>query len=249
MSTYLAEAIGMALLILFGEGVVANVLLARSKGQNSGWIVITFGWAIAVMVAVYAVGRVSGAHLNPAVTLALASIGAFPWSDVAGYVAAQMVGAMVGATLVWLVYLPHWSATTDPALKLAVFSTGPAINHPASNVLSEFIASAAFMFALLGIAANAQMLTRPNDVDLSVVFSSGLQPLLVGGLVLGIGLSFGGPTGYAINPARDLGPRIAHTLLPIAGKGSSDWGYAWVPVVAPLAGCVVGAQLFKLFGF
>ena len=239
----------MALLILFGEGVVANVLLARSKGQNSGWIVITFGWAIAVMVAVYAVGRVSGAHLNPAVTVALASIGAFPWSDVPGYIAAQMAGAMIGATLVWLMYLPHWAATTDPGLKLAVFSTGPAIDRPGPNVLSELIASAAFMFALLGIAANAQMLTRPNDIDLSVVFSSGLQPLLVGGLVLGIGLSLGGPTGYAINPARDLGPRLMHAVLPIAGKGSSDWGYAWVPVVAPLIGCVIGAQLFKALGF
>ncbi len=249
MSNYVAEAIGMAVLILFGEGVVANVLLARSKGENSGWIVITFGWAVAVMTAVYAVGRLSGAHLNPAVTVALASIGAFPWADVPGYIAAQMAGAMIGAVLVWLVYLPHWAVTPSSSLKLAVFCTAPAINKPLANLLTETLATAAFVFALLGIAANAQMLTRPGDIDLSVVFSSGLQPLLVGALVLGVGLSLGGPTGYAINPARDLGPRLAHFLLPIAGKGPSDWAYAWVPVVGPMFGGVIGAQLFKAFGF
>jgi glycerol uptake facilitator protein len=249
MINYTAEAIGTALLILFGNAVVANVLLARSKGQNSGWIVITFGWAIAVMVAVYAVGRLSGAHLNPAVTVALASIGAFPWADVPGYIGAQMLGAFVGAMFVWLLYLPHWAATSDANLKLAVFCTGPAIRHTPSNLLTETIATAAFIFALLGIAANAQMLVRPGDVDLSVVFSSGLQPLLAGGLVLGVGLSLGGPTGYAINPARDLGPRIAHFMLPIPGKRDSDWGYAWIPVIAPLVGGTIGAQLFRVLGF
>jgi len=249
MVNYTAEAIGMALLIVFGDGVVANVLLARSKGESSGWIVITFGWAVAVMVAVYAVGRLSGAHLNPALTLALASIGAFSWADVPGYIAAQMLGAVVGAVLVWLLYLPHWRITQDANLKLAVFCTAPAVRNPAANFLTETIATAAFVFAVLAIAANAQMLVKPGDIDLSVVFSSGLQPLLVGGLVLGVGLSLGGSTGYAINPARDLGPRIAHFLLPIPGKRDSDWGYAWIPVAAPIVGAVIGAQLFRVLGY
>jgi glycerol uptake facilitator len=249
MINYTAEAIGTALLIVFGDGVVANVLLARSKGEKSGWIVITFGWAVAVMIAVYAVGRLSGAHLNPAVTIALASIGAFPWADAGGYIAAQMIGAAIGAVLVWLLYLPHWSITSDADLKLAVFCTGPAVRHPAANFLTEAIATAVFVFAVLAIAANAQMLAAPGDIDLSVVFSSALQPLLIGGLVLGVGLSLGGPTGYAINPARDLGPRIAHFVLPIPGKRDSDWGYAWIPVVAPVVGGVVGAQLFRVLGF
>jgi glycerol uptake facilitator protein len=249
MINYAAEAIGTALLILFGDGVVANVLLARSKGEGSGWIVITFGWAVAVMTAVYAVGRVSGAHLNPAITLALASIGAFQWADVLGYVTAQMIGAFVGAVLVWLIYLPHWPVTHNADLKLAVFCTGPAIRKATANVLTETIATAAFVFAVLAIGANAQTLARPGDIDLSVVFSNGLQPLLIGFLVLGVGLSLGGPTGYAINPARDLGPRLAHFVLPIVGKGDSDWGYAWIPMVGPLIGGVLGAQLFKSIGF
>ena len=249
MIDYTAEAIGTALLILFGDGVVANVLLARSKGEKSGWIVIVFGWAVAVMIAVYAVGRLSGAHLNPAVTVALASIGAFPWADVPGYIAAQMIGAIIGAALVWLTYLPHWPATPDADLKLAVFCTAPAIRRPAANFLTETIGTAAFVFAVLAIAANAQMLTAPGQIDLSVVFSSGLQPLLIGGLVLGVGLSLGGPTGYAINPARDLGPRVAHSILPIPGKRDSDWAYAWIPVAGPIAGGIIGAQLFRVFGF
>ena len=249
MINYTAEVIGTALLILLGDGVVANVLLTRSKGENSGWIVITFGWGVAVMVAVYAVGRLSGAHLNPAVTLALASIGAFPWTAVPGYLAAQMFGAVIGAVLVWLTYLEHWAVTQDADLKLAVFCTGPAIRRPAANLLTETIATAAFVFAVLAIGANAQMLAKPGDIDLSVVFSSGLQPLLVGGLVLGVGLSLGGPTGYAINPARDLGPRIAHFLLPIPGKRDSDWGYAWIPIAGPIIGGVIGAQIFRVVGF
>jgi glycerol uptake facilitator protein len=249
MINYTAEAIGMALLILFGDGVVANVLLARSKGEKSGWIVITLGWAVAVMIAVYAVGRLSGAHLNPAVTVALASIGAFSWADVPGYIAAQMIGALIGAALVWLTYLPHWSLTADADLKLAVFCTGPAVRRPAANLLTEIIGTGAFVFGVLAIAANAQMLTTPGQIDLSVVFSSGLQPLLIGGLVLGVGLSLGGPTGYAINPARDLGPRLAHFILPIAGKRDSDWSYAWIPVAGPIVGGIIGAQLFRVFGF
>jgi glycerol uptake facilitator protein len=249
MQTLLAEAVGTMMLVLLGDGVVANVLLARSKGQNSGWIVITTGWAVAVTVAVYAVGRISGAHLNPAVTIGLASIGSFPWSDVAGYVIAQMIGAFVGAVLVWLTYLPHWGLTEDPDAKLGIFCTGPAVRRPVSNVITEVIGTVVLLFGILAIAANAQTLTRPNEVDLSVVFSRGLQPLLVGILVLGIGLSLGGPTGYAINPARDLGPRLAHAILPIPGKRDSDWGYAWIPVVAPIIGGILGAALYSIVGF
>src|SRR4051794_12328645 len=249
MKPYLAEFLGTMILILLGDGVVANSLLARSKGENSGWLVITTGWGIAVAMAVYAVGRISGAHLNPAVTVALAAIGSFPWTDVAGYIAAQLAGAFVGAVLVWLAYLPHWEVTADPAAKLGVFCTGPAIQRTAPNFLTEVIGTAALLFGILAIAANAQDLAKPGDVDLSVVFSRGLQPLLVGVLVLGIGVSLGGPTGYAINPARDLGPRLAHAVLPIAGKGPSDWQYSWIPVVAPLVGGIVGAVLYSAIGF
>jgi len=249
MKPYLAEFLGTMILVLLGDGVVANALLARSKGENAGWIVITTGWGVAVAIAVYSVGRISGAHLNPAVTLALAAIGSFSWTGVPGYLVAQIAGAFAGAVLVWLVYLPHWKPTVDPRTKLGVFSTGPAIPHAGSNFLTEVIGTAMLLFGILAIAANAQDLARPGDVDLSVVFSRGLQPLLVGVLVLGIGLSLGGPTGYAINPARDLGPRLAHALLPIAGKGSSNWQYAWIPVVAPIIGGIAGAVLYSAIGF
>jgi len=249
MQTYLAEAIGTMMLVLLGDGVVANVVLERSKGQHSGWIVITVGWGVAVAIAVYAVGRVSGAHLNPAVTIALATIGSFPWREVPAYIAAQMLGAIAGAVLVWLTYLPHWSVTDDRGAKLGVFCTAPAIRRAGANVICEVIGTMALLFGILAIAANAQTLSKPGDIDLSFVFSRGLQPLLVGVLVLGIGLSLGGPTGYAINPARDLGPRIAHAILPIPGKGSSDWGYAWIPVIAPIAGGIAGAGLYALVGF
>jgi glycerol uptake facilitator protein len=249
MHTWLAEAIGTMILVLLGDGIVANALLAKSKGQNAGWIAITTGWGVAVAVAVYAVGRISGAHLNPAVTIALATIGSFPWADVAGYIAAQMVGAFAGGVLVWIAYGPHWRATTDADAKLAVFSTGPAIRATAGNLAAEIIGTAVLLFGILAIAANAQTLTRPGDVDLSVVFSRGLQPLLVGILVLGIGLSLGGPTGYAINPARDLGPRLAHAVLPIPGKRDSDWSYSWIPVVGPIIGGIIGALLYTIVEF
>ena len=249
MEKIAAEAIGTMLLVLLGDGVVANVLLARSKGQNSGWIVITMGWGVAVALAVYAVGRISGAHLNPAVTVGLASIGSFPWPDVPGYIVAQVVGAFVGAALVWLAYLPHWAVTSDKDAKLGVFATGPAIRNSAANVVTEVIGTAVLVFGVLAIAENAQTLARPGAIDLSVVFTGALQPLLVGILVLGIGLSLGGPTGYAINPARDFGPRLAHAVLPIAGKRDSDWSYAWIPIVGPLIGGVVGAVLFRAVGF
>jgi glycerol uptake facilitator protein len=249
MQTLLAEALGTALLVLLGDGVVANVVLNRTKGNNSGWIVITVGWGVAVAMAVYAVGRISGAHLNPAVTISLATIGGFSWAEAPGYIAAQMVGGFAGAVLVWLVYLPHWDVTPDPSAKLASFATGPAIRNTMTNLVGETIGTAALMFGILAIAANAQTLSKPGDVDLSFVFSRGLQPLLVGVLVLGIGLSLGGPTGYAINPARDLAPRFAHAVLPISGKGSSDWEYAWIPVVGPVVGGVLGAGLYSLIGF
>ena len=249
MQSLLAEAIGTMILILLGNGVVANVVLQRTKGNNSGWIVIATGWGVAVAIAIYSVGRISGAHLNPAVTIALASIGSFPWAQVPGYIAAQLVGGFAGGVLVWLAYLPHWGVTPDPADKLAVFSTGPAIRSTAANAICEVIGTAMLLFGALAIAANAQHFAKPGDIDLTAVFSRGLEPLLVGVLILGIGLSLGGPTGYALNPARDLGPRLAHAVLPIAGKGSSDWGYAWIPIVAPIIGGLAGAGLYTLVGF
>jgi glycerol uptake facilitator protein len=230
-----AETIGTAILILLGDGVVAGVLLNKSKGQNAGWVVITFGWGFAVMAGVFAVGQFSGAHLNPAVTLGNAFIGNTEWGDVPKYLIGEFLGAFIGAVLVFLAYLPHWGETEDPGLKLAVFSTGPAIRNPPANVLTEVIGTFMLVFGILAILANKASAGDP------------LVPLIIGLLVVGIGMSLGGPTGYAINPARDLGPRIAHAILPIPGKGPSDWGYAWVPVVGPIIGGVLGALGFDLF--
>ncbi len=235
MSAYLAEVVGTALLILFGDGVVANVLLNKSKGNGGGWIVITAGWGIAVMVGIYAVGTISGAHLNPAVSLALASIGEFKWELVPGYIAAQMAGAMIGAVLVWLSYLPHWRETSDQGAKLGIFCTAPGIRHTPGNLICEIIGTAVLVFGALAIPSKANLVAEG--------WATGFGPLLMGLLVFGIGLSLGGPTGYAINPARDLGPRIVHALLPIPGKGGSDWGYAWIPVVGPIIGGLLGAAL------
>ena len=245
MNPYLAELIGTAILILLGNGVVANVVLNKSKGQNSGWIVITVGWALAVAFAVYTVGRISGAHINPAVTVALASVGAFPWNQVAGYIAAQIAGATIGATLVYLSYLAHWEETEDQGGKLACFATAPAIRKIGPAFITEFIGTAMLVFGVLAIGKVA-LGAGTTDAAWTLAVSTYFGPLLVGLLVLSIGVSLGGPTGYAINPARDLGPRIAHALLPIKGKGSSDWSYAWVPIVAPILGGVAGAQLFNL---
>ncbi len=245
MEVYLAEFVGTLILILLGDGVVAGVLLRESKAENSGWIVITFGWGLAVAIAVYSVGAISGAHINPAVTVGFASIGAFSWAQVPGYIIAQMLGAFVGAVLVWVHYLPHWRETEDPGLKHAVFSTGPAIRNFAANFVSEVIGTAMLVFGVVALVANIERFSE----DVLSVFAIGLLPLIVGLLVVVIGLSLGGPTGYAINPARDLGPRIAHAVLPIAGKGSSDWSYAWIPVAAPLVGGVIGAVAYSiLFG-
>jgi glycerol uptake facilitator protein len=230
-----AEVIGTALLILLGDGVVAAVLLAQSKAQNSGWIVITWGWGMAVMVAVFAVGQFSGAHLNPAITLGFAVIGDTEWSDVPAYLGGEFVGAMIGAFLVWAAYSNHWGATEDPGLKLAVFCTGPAIRNTVANIITEIIGTFVLVFGVLAFFAN------------EATAATGLGGLLVGLLVLAIGLSLGGPTGYAINPARDLGPRIMHAILPIPGKGPSDWGYAWIPVAGPIIGGIIGAVAFDAF--
>jgi len=237
MKPFIGELVGTALLILLGDGVVAACLLKRSKAENAGWMVITTGWALAVAMAVYTAGPSSGAHLNPAITLGLALVGKFRWSLVPAYLLAQFLGAFCGALLVWLAYLPHWPETENKDSKLMVFSTAPAIRRLPFNLLTEIIGTFVLVFGVLAILAN----TAPTQ--------SGLAPLLIGFLVWAIGLSLGAPTGYAINPARDLGPRLAHALLPIPQKRDSDWGYSWVPVAGPLLGGVAGAVAYVgLFG-
>jgi glycerol uptake facilitator protein len=225
---FLGEVVGTATLILFGDGVVAGVLLNRSKAQNAGWVVITFAWGLGVYMGVLAASAVEGGlgHINPAVTIGLASIDAVEWGDVPILIAGQFLGAAIGALLVWLAYLPHWEQTDDPGLKLAVFSTGPAIRNVPANLITEIIGT---FILVLGILA-----LNPAAETLGIAFAVAL-------LVVVIGMSLGGPTGYAINPARDLGPRIMHFILPIAGKGDSDWSYSWVPVVGPVIGGVIGA--------
>lgn len=231
MNAFLGELVGTMLLIILGGGVVAGAILKGTKAENSGWIVITIGWGLAVAISVYAVSNFSGAHNNPAVTLALAAVGDFPWQQVPLYITAQLIGAFLGATLVWIHYLPHWKETKDQTTKLAVFSTGPAIRKPWSNLVSEIIGTFILIIGISVIGANK--------------FSEGLNPLVVGLLVVAIGLSLGATTGYAINPARDLGPRLAHFILPIYGKGHSDWSYAWIPIVGPSLGGMLGALVYK----
>lgn len=233
MNAYLAEFLGTAILILFGGGVCANVNLKRSVGNNADWIVIATGWGLAVAMGAFAVGKFSGAHLNPAVSIALAMDGGFSWAQVPGYIVCQMLGGIVGGALVWLMYLPHWKATEDQATKLGVFSTAPAIKNYFANFLSEIIGTTALTLGILFIGVNK--------------IADGLNPLIVGALIIAIGLSLGGTTGYAINPARDLGPRIAHAILPIAGKGGSNWSYAIVPVLGPIAGGMLGAVIYEVF--
>lgn len=235
MDPYLAELVGTFVLISLGCGVNAGVTLTGSYVKESGWLVIALGWGLAVTLAIFAVGNFSGAHINPAVTLGLAAVGEFPWEQVPGYILAQMLGAIIGATMVWIHYLPHWAKTEDQAAKLGVFSTGPAIPARFSNMISEISGTFILLFGIMFIGANE--------------FTDGLNPIVVGSLIVAIGVSLGGTTGYAINPARDLGPRIAHAILPIAGKGSNNWKYASIPVLGPIIGGVWGTLAYKfIFG-
>lgn len=254
MTPFVGEIVGTAILVYLGDGVVANVALKNTFGEGAGWIVITWGWSMAVFVAVFCAGPFSGAHINPAVTVGLATAGTFAWTTVPLYLAAQFIGAAIGAGLVWLHYRPHFAATDDPQAKLAVFCTGPAIDAPVSNVVSETLGTMMLVFAVL-------YLTGPQ-LDLTGLFVMGegvpqqpgpgglgsLDALPVGLVVLVIGLALGGTTGYAINPARDLSPRLMHQLLPIPGKRDSNWGYAWIPVVAPLLGGILAALLSMVVG-
>jgi glycerol uptake facilitator protein len=234
-SSFLGEMMGTLVLILLGNGVVANVVLDKSKGQNAGWIVITAGWAFAVTMGIFVAQKFGseGAHLNPAVTLAMA-IKSGDWSFVPTCILAQMLGAILGSVLVWLAYLPHWAETRDQSAKLAAFCNAPAVRNTTANLITEIIATMMLIIGVVSIYGGEK---------------SGVAPFLVGILVWAIGLSLGGSTGYAINPARDLGPRIAHALLPISGKGGSDWGYSWIPVVGPMIGALLAGGFLKMFGF
>jgi glycerol uptake facilitator protein len=244
MSAVMAELVGTALLLLLGDGVVANVVLKGTKGSNAGWIVITWGWGMAVFVAVFSVAAFSGAHLNPAVTVGLATAGAVPWDTVPTYLAAQFIGAALGAFLVWVQYHAHFGVTEDKDAKLAVFCTGPAIRSTGLNFVSEVIGTFVLVFGVLYMVAPS--VGGPGGIDGGL---GAIDALPVGLLVLVIGLALGGTTGYAINPARDLSPRIVHALVPMpGGKRDSDWSYAWIPVVGPIAGGVVAALAFLALG-
>jgi glycerol uptake facilitator protein len=232
MSPYLAEFLGTMLLVTMGNGVVAGVTLKRSKSENAGYLVVVLGWGLAVTLGIYAVGRISNAHLNPAVTLALFVNNDFPGNMVIGYILAQFAGAFAGAMLVWIHYIAHWKFTESPAEKLGVFCTGPAIRSYGANFVSEMIGTMILVMGILFIGANK--------------FVDGLNPLVVGGLIVSIGLSLGGTTGFAINPARDFAPRLAHAVLPIPGKGTSDWAYSWVPVLGPITGGLLGSWFFNI---
>ena len=231
MSPYLAEFLGTCLLIIIGDGVVASVVLKGTKAENAGWLTIVIAWGIAVTLAIFVAGQASGAHVNPAVSIALAFNGSFDWALVPGYCLAQISGAMVGSVIVWLHYMPHWGKTENPSAKLSVFCTGPAIRSTVSNLVSEIIATVILILGLLFIGTNK--------------FTDGLNPVVIGLLIVAIGLGLGSTTGFAINPARDLGPRIAHFILPIPGKGSSDWSYAWIPIVGPIAGGLLGVWIYQ----
>jgi glycerol uptake facilitator protein len=233
MSPFIAELTGTALILIFGGGVVANVLLDQTKGNNSGWIVITFGWAVGVFTGVLVAAPYSGAHLNPAITLALAMVGEFPANKVLEYISAQLIGAMAGAFLVWIAYRPHFECTSDKGAIQAVFCTAPNIRSYFDNVMTEIIGTFVLTLSVLYMAKPEVGLGAINALPVALV-------------VLGLGLSLGGPTGYAINPARDLGPRIVHSLLPIKHKGGSDWSYAWVPIVGPVAGGLLAGMIYLL---
>jgi len=231
MTAFLGELIGTALLIILGDGVVANVVLQKTKGNNSGWIVITFGWSMAVFIGIFSSAAASGAHLNPAVTISFAALGKFDWGLVPVYIAAQMLGAFIGAVIVWFAYRQHFDATENASDKLAVFCNAPAIRNTFNNLITEIIGTFVLVFAVLKMADPASSLGALNALPVALV-------------VLAIGLSLGGPTGYAINPARDLAPRIAHAILPIKNKGTNDWSYSWIPVVGPIIGGLIAALLF-----
>jgi len=231
MTEFLGEIVGTFILIYLGCGVVAGTLLKESKSEGSNWLVITLAWGLAVTMAIYAVGEISGAHINPAVTLGLWAAGSFEGQKVLPYILAQFIGAFLGASACYIHYLPHWSRTEDAELKLAVFATGPAIRNTFSNLVSEVLGTFILLFLIMALGPDK--------------FTEGLQPLIIGLLVLVIGLCLGGTTGYAINPARDLGPRIAHFILPIIGKGPSDWGYSWIPVIGPILGGITGALSYN----
>jgi len=233
MTAFAGELIGTALLIILGDGVVANVVLNKTNGFNSGWIVITMGWAMAVFTGVFVSASASGGHLNPAVTIALAMLGKFSWSLVPAYIAAQMLGAMIGAFVVWLAYKQHFDATESASNKLAVFCTSPAIRNPGHNLVTEIIGTFVLVISVLFIVSPADKLGSLDALPVALV-------------VLAIGLSLGGPTGYAINPARDLGPRIMHAILPIKNKGTSDWKHSWIPVFGPIIGGLIAAVLYRL---
>lgn len=230
MSALLGEYIGTMILILLGNGVVAGVVLSKSKSQNGGWIVIAFGWGFAVTLAVYVSTRFSGGHLNPAVSLAVLMQGGMSFNMFIGYVICQVLGALTGSCLMYCHYYPHWKVSDDPDGKLAIFCTGPAIKHTFSNLMSEVIATFAFVLGVLSLGVTE--------------LANGFGPFIVGMLVVSIGLSLGGTTGYAINPARDFGPRLAHFLLPIPGKRDSNWSYAWIPIVGPCLGSALAVLLF-----
>ena len=233
MTPFLGELIGTCILVVLGDGIVANVVLNKTKGHGSGWIAITLGWSMAVFVAVYSVAAVSGAHINPAASIALAASGKFPWADVPLYVAGQMIGAMIGALIVWISYRQHFEETLDGDAKLAVFCTGPAIRSPLNNLASEIIGTFILIFGILSMVSPQSSL-------------GSLDALPAALLVLGIGLSLGGTTGFAINPARDLGPRIMHAILPISNKRDSDWGYSYIPVVGPIVGGLLASFVHGL---
>lgn len=239
MTNLFGEFFGTMVLIIFGCGVVANVLLKNSKGENSGWIVITTGWAMGVMMGVFAAQSTGApqADLNPAVTLAKTFMGVYTLQQSIATMGAELLGGIAGGIIVWLAYLPHWELTADPGLKLAVFSTGPAVRNATANLICEIIGTIVLIVLIFCIFSKPVGMTTP-----------GFGPYLVGMLIWALGLSLGGPTGYAINPARDLGPRIAHAILPIAGKGSSDWGYSWIPVVGPFIGGAVAFFIGKAIG-
>jgi glycerol uptake facilitator protein len=240
MSEFTAEVLGTMFLILLGTGVVANVVLQGTKGNSAGWMVVTTGWALAVFVGVVIAAPYSGAHLNPAVTLGLAIAGKFAWGKVALYIAAQMLGAIIGAVLTWVVYRDHFNATTDPDAQLSVFSTGPAIKNKIFNLFSEIVGTFVLVFVVFYFT-NAEIIDEATPIGLG-----SLGALPVAFVVWAIGLGLGGTTGYAINPARDLGPRIAHAFLPIKQKGSSQWKYAWIPIIGPFIGAIIAGLLYLL---